>query len=279
MRVEHLNEMLAEEWHRMLQREAAVQAAAAAEGAAELRHLAEERQAAAGGPHANGSIGNGRATQHPEWLPQPAPVGSTGSMASMASTASVSSIDHYWEHHDAQQAQQAVASSATNTAVYAPSAPSYGTAVGGPGSIPHAAEEHLHEVSSTGAAISLALLLQQRSEAEEASRGGSPSSSSSAAGSDAAGSQGVAGNGAAAAAAAASSSSSTSGQSKWVAASGQPEEQVRHSTAALSALAWLDPCTHGLDELIIFDAIRRKFGIGPRVEGRIRRLQSGKPVQ
>ncbi|PRW59853.1 5 -nucleotidase [Chlorella sorokiniana] len=288
MRVEHLNEMLAEEWHRMLQREAAAQAAVAAEGAAELRHLAEERRAAAGG-HANGSNGsssssggsNGR-SGHPEWLPQPAPVGSTGSMASMASTASVSSIDHYWEHHDAQQAQQAQQAvgggSSSATAVYAPSAPSYGTAVGGPGSIPHASEEHLLEVSTTGAAISLALLLQQRSEAEEASRSASLNSSSSAtlASSDAAGSQDAPGNGAAAAAA----SSSSSPQGQWVPTNGQAaEETARHSTAALSALAWLDPCTHGLDELIIFDAIRRKFGIGPRVEGRIRRLQSGQPAQ
>lgn len=265
----------------MLQREAAVQAAAAEEGAAELRHLAEERQAAAGGHTngANGSSSSGRAA-HPEWRPQPAPVGSTGSMASMASTASVSSIDHYWEHHDAQQAQQAVGggSAATNTAVYAPSAPSYGTAVGGPGSIPHAAEEHLHEVSTTGAAISLALLLQQRSEVEEASRSGSLSSNATGASSDAAGGEDASSNGAAADRSSSSSSSSASGQGMWVAA-GQPEEQMRHSTAALSALAWLDPCTHGLDELIIFDAIRRKFGIGPRVEGRIRRLQSGKPVQ
>ena len=259
----------------MLQREAAVQAAAAEEGAAELRHLAEERQGAAGGHTngANGSSGSGRAA-HPEWLPQPAPVGSTGS------TASVSSIDHYWEHHDAQQAQQAVGGGgvATNTAVYAPSAPSYGTAVGGPGSIPHAAEEHLHEVSTTGAAISLALLLQQRSEAEEASRSGSLSSNAAVASSDAAGGEDTPSNGSASdSSSSSSSSSSASGQGMWVAA-GQPAEQMRHSTAALSALAWLDPCTHGLDELIIFDAIRRKFGIGPRVEGRIRRLQSGKPV-
>ena len=45
--------------------------------------------------------------------------------------------------------------------------------------------------------------------------------------------------------------------------------------AALSALAYLEPCAHGLDELIVFDPLRRKFGIAPQVEGRIRRVGGG----
>ena len=50
-------------------------------------------------------------------------------------------------------------------------------------------------------------------------------------------------------------------------------ERQAHSSAALSALAYLEPCTHGLDELIVFDATKRKFGIAPQAEGRIRQVQ------
>ena len=121
--------------------------------------------------------------------------------------ASVSSIDG-WEHYVPQEEGQApldadaaaarssdgnsrigsaenggnsTSSSSDGTAVYAPGAPAYGTFRGGPGSIPHEVEERVHEVSSTGAAISLALLLQHRSE-QEAGSGSDGEASSAGAG-------------------------------------------------------------------------------------------------
>lgn len=243
MRVEYLNETLGQEWHRMVAAEAQRQtaegeageaaAAALAQDAAQL-HQAEVEHGRGGG------IGNG----------------GSGS-SSNGSSSSNSSLGHSAEQQ--QQQQQPVAAAvaagssgggACETAVYAPGAPLTGTATGGPGSIPWAAEQHVHEVTTTGAAISLALLLQQRSEQGER-RSGEPDSSSSS-----------------------GSSANGSAGGRGASLSLVDDEARAHSTAALSALAYLEPCAHGLDELIVFDAIRRKFGIAPRVEGRILRCPS-----
>lgn len=159
--------------------------------------------------------------------------------------ASVGSIDAWetWESHAKAEPEGAAAStsnddgsaaaaaassrSSTATAVYAPSDPSAGTYTGGPGSIPHEVGERVHEVSTTGAAISLALLLQQRSELQEAA-------------STASGGNGGGG----------SDSETSTATAQWVAVVAAEEEaKARHSSAALSALAYLEPCTHGLDEV------------------------------
>ena len=197
MRVEQLNETLAAEWHRMVDSE---QQRMGREGEEEGEEVDEE-QTSSSSSNGSGSHGSSGAAQ--EQQVQEAEAGSSSSSSGVATAAA--------------------------QAVYSPGAPSCGTATGGPGSIPQAAEQHVQEVSSTGAAISLALLLQQRSEQAEA-------------GAD---------------------------QLPWV--SPTDDKQQAHSTAALSALAYLEPCAHGLDELIVFDALRRKFGIAPQVEGRIRR--------
>ena len=217
MRVEQLNETLAAEWHRMVDSEQQRMGREGEEEDEEEEEMVEERT---GSSSSNGSNGSG----------------SNGSNGSGGSSSSSDGSSGAAREQQLQEAE-AVASgfggggvaTAAAQAVYSPGAPSSGTATGGPGSIPQAAEQHVQEVSSTGAAISLALLLQQRSEQAEA--GGD--------------------------------------QLPWV--SPTDDKQQAHSTAALSALAYLEPCAHGLDELIVFDALRRKFGIAPQVEGRIRR--------
>ncbi len=238
MRVEYLNETLSREWHRMVAAEAQRHADEGEAGGAAAAVLEEDAtqlfQAEAERSHGSSNGYGDRC----------------GSCSS--SNGSSSGAGHSPEQQQQQQDVAAVANGSSGAAcgvpaVYAPGAPLAGTASGGPGSIPWAAEQHVHEVTTTGAAISLALLLQQRSEQGEP-RGGQPGGA-------------AAGSGVADAARSARLS--------------LVEGEARaSSTAALSALAYLEPCAHGLDELIVFDAIRRKFGIAPRVEGRILRCPS-----
>lgn len=219
MRVEQLNEQLAEEWARMVQREQQQRTAGGEE-----EEQAEVLDEAAAGAQQGGNGSRARAQQN--------------ALATVASSSNGSSNGSAAAATEPAMPATAVASV---DAVYSPGAPMSGTATGGPGSIPFAAEQHVHEVSSTGAAISLALLLQQRSEQqlEQGSNGGD-------------------------------SSGESAGEEPWV--SLLDNEQQAHSSAALSALAYLEPCAHGLDELIVFDAVKRRFGIAPRVEGRIRNV-------
>jgi hypothetical protein len=251
MRVEHLNETLAEEWQRMVQHEQRRAAGQASESDAD---------AAAG--HTNGAAHGSSSSR-----------GATAGQGQGVPVAAGSG------------SAEAAAASASAAVTYSPGSPISGVATGLPGSIPHAAEQHVHEVSSTGAAISLALLLEQR--------------------------RGLAADMSAAAAAASDDEGGSRQAGGW--ASLLNEEQQACSSAALSALAYLEPCAHGLDELIVFDPIKRKvravlrcavlpgwrswmpsagcaclpgqgldplhrhtqprslqFGIAPRVEGRIR---------
>ena len=274
MRVEYLNESVAEEWHRMVAAEAAREAA--------------EAEVAQGEAGSNGSSG-----------------GSSGNGSSGSEQAQRTAVLAHGEA-EASHASSAVSSTSSIDAVYSPGAAISGTATGGPGSIPLAAEQHVLEVTATGAAISLALLLQQRAAGDDASSGSDSEDE------DAASDQQRQGGG---------------GGGAWL--GDLPNEEARaHSSAALSALAYLEPCAHGegragvvvgnlalpccscccrpcclhssavaaasacpsprpwtasrisspiagLDELIVFDAVRRKFGIAPQVEGRITRAPGG----
>ncbi|KAL4458863.1 hypothetical protein ABPG75_013728 [Micractinium tetrahymenae] len=262
MRVEYLNETLSQEWHRMVAAEAQRQAAEGEAGEAGQAAAAVVAQDAAqlyqaGAGHGNGS-GNGSSNGSSS-------LGRAGGQQDQQQ-------QQQQQQREQQAAPAAVATVSGNgspckAAVYAPGAPLSGTATGGPGSIPWAAEQHVHEVSTTGAAISLALLLQQRSEQREG-RGGCEASSSGSG-------EPTSGSGSADKAPGSSSSSSGGGNgSSSTFLSLVDDDAKACSSAALSALAYLEPCTHGLDELIVFDAIRRKFGIAPRVEGRILRCPS-----
>eukprot|EP00887_Chlorella_sp_A99_P006466 scaffold3.g6466.t1 len=56
-----------------------------------------------------------------------------------------------------------------------------------------------------------------------------------------------------------------------------PDGAPDHSSAALTALSYLEPCTHGLDSMYAFLPNHRRFGICPRLEGRIIRVDDGLP--
>ncbi|KAI3436153.1 hypothetical protein D9Q98_002210 [Chlorella vulgaris] len=211
MRVEQLNQQLAKELHRMLlsEQQRLIDEAGGLQ--------AEEGSSSSSSSSSSGGNGSGDAASK-----QPVAVAAGSSSGEAAGL---------------QQETLAGAAVRVGAAVqYSPGSPISGTVTGFPGSIPHDAERHVQEVSSTGAAISLALLLRQRS--EQAAGGGDDEDGS---------------------------------QEKWPGLS-EEEEAAAHSSAVLSALWFLDPCAHGLDELIVFDAVKRKFGIAPAAEQRIRRL-------
>jgi hypothetical protein len=212
MRVEQLNQQLTKELHRMLlsEQQRLIDEAGGVQ--------AEEGSSSSSSSSSSGGNGSGDAASK-----QPVAVAAGSSSGEAAGL---------------QQETLAGAAVRVGAAVqYSPGSPISGTVTGFPGSIPHDAERHVQEVSSTGAAISLALLLRQRSERQAAGGGDDEDGS----------------------------------QEKWPGLS-EEEEAAAHSSAVLSALWFLDPCAHGLDELIVFDAVKRKFGIAPAAEQRIRRL-------
>ena len=140
MRVEQLNETLGVEWARMVH--------------SEQQRLAGTSQveAPADAGSSSSSSGSEEARARQGGATGPATSSSNGSSGTAA------------------EAGTPALATVSLDAVYSPGAPISGSAVGGPGSIPQAAEQHVHEVSSTGAAISLALLLQQRAGAAGGAR-------------------------------------------------------------------------------------------------------------